>query len=550
MRQPVRARPARHRLLLSTTAAETGAASPAPRGGDGGGEGLGRKLLRGAAWGQAGQLVAFAMGIILQIVLARGLGADQYGLFSALNGAVYLGIAIASAGASGTLNTHLTRLAHEYGRPAAAYLFWRVWMWRLVIFAAAGLSIALFADPLGSAFLGEAGHGPLMAAGVLYLFAVGMFQIANMLFYGLLETKWAAIGQMMSAVTNVSVSTVLIVSGASLTEIVLGLAIGQLAICGLQLARGWHRLRPSFAVAGTPPAARTDISGLWRFSLTVWGIGLLTQALGKQTDLFMMQLYRVDLAEIGFYNLAVTLAIMANAIFLMGIGQVALAGLSSLRAKHPEKIGQGWRTLCSVCPLISVPILTFVGVFADPIVSALYGDEYSDAALMLQVFVAFQIVGQMLGGGAHQTAFTAMGIPRLTLRARLVTGVANLAVNAALIPVWGAMGAVIGTGVFGVLTVLYEYSLMRRQIPERLPWRTLGRAGIALVPGLVPAYFIAPHLGILGVLVGGAIYMGCYLAMTLAIRPIVVDPDVATALPRAACRLIRVAPESGISHEP
>jgi O-antigen/teichoic acid export membrane protein len=285
---------------------------------------------------------------------------------------------------------------------------------------------------------------------------------------------------------------------------------------------------------------RRDVSSLWRFSATVWLTGMLTYALGKQTDIFTMQILRTPQADIGFYNLAVTLAISANAILLAGISNVALSGLASLRAKAPEKLGKGWRTLCSVGPLLSVPVLVFTGVFAGPIVTALYGSAYDDAATILEIYIGFVIAGQILGGGAHTTAFAALGIPRRTLQSRGVTGVANLVINIPLIYFWGAIGAVLGTGVCGVVTIYYEYRLLTRHIVERLPWADRGRAALAMIPGLIPAWFIAPHLGILGVLIAGAVFLGSYAALLTWLKPLELDSDVLGAVPMAARRFVRV----------
>jgi O-antigen/teichoic acid export membrane protein len=503
---------------------------------------LGRSVVRGAIWGQAGFLLAFALQTLLQIVLARGLGSDQYGLYAAINGTVYLLLAVASGGVLPTLNTHLSRLEHQHGRAAAAYLFWRLWMWRLLVFAVVGAGLVVFAGPIASAFLNDPGQTALVRASVLYLVGIGLFQIVNMVFFGLLRAQWGAAGNALSASVNVAVSGFLMWQGVSVTVLMASLGLAQLAVCAIQLARAWVSIRPSKEVAELDPAVRRDVRGLWRFSATVWVGEMLNYALGKQTDIFTMEIFRTPQAEVGFYNLAVTLAISANAVLLQGMGSVALSGLSALRTRAPERLGAGWRTLCSVGPLLSVPILVFVGVFAEPIVVALYGHAYKDAAVVLEIFIGFVIAGQVLGGGAHVTAFAALGVPGRTLKSRGVLGVANLAVNVVLIPFYGAKGAALGTGACGALTILYEYILLRPYVKERLPWGDRARSAVALLPGLLPAWFIAPHLGLLGVLVAGAVYLGCYAAILAVLRPVRLDPDMASAVPRLARRFVRVNP--------
>src|SRR4249919_1575273 len=153
---------------------------------------LGRRVVHGAAWGQAGYMVAFALATLLQIILARGLGTEDYGLYAAVNGAAYLILSFAAGGAMPTLNTHLSRMEHEYGPAAAAYLFWRMWAWRLIVFAGVGLAMVVFARPLAAGFLGDSADYDLIIAGAFYLISIGLFQIVNMLFFGLLRTKWGA----------------------------------------------------------------------------------------------------------------------------------------------------------------------------------------------------------------------------------------------------------------------------------------------------------------------------------------------------------------------
>lgn len=502
--------------------------------------GVGRRVVSGAIWGQAGQMVVMALATLLQIVLARGLGADRYGTFAAVNGIVYLAIAVASGGAAGTLNSHLTKLQSRYGQAAAAYLFWRLWAWRMVTFSAIALFVILFSGTAAELFLKDAEYGGLMVAAAVYMITIGMFQVANLLFIGLLLNRDAVIGQVVNVASNVVVAWVMIANDATLVELIWGLALSQGVLAALQLARGWRLVRPGIGWREVDVDVRDDVGGLWKFSLTIWGVVLLTQALGKQTDIATMQFFGVDSEEIGFYNLAFTLGLTANVIFTKGIGSVAVAGLSTIAERTPEKIGKGWRALTSVSNVLSLPLLAFVGVLAYPIIHALYGVEFEDAAILLIIFVVLSIPGQIFGGGSHGATFTAMGIPRRTLQARAVTGVANLAVNMALIPMYGARGAMIGTCTCGMISAWYEYTLLRRYIPERLPWMSYLRSAVAIVPALVPAWFIAPHLGILGVLLAGLVFLVIYAALLPVVRPLSVDADVARALPSIAMRISRV----------
>ncbi|CAN0479954.1 unnamed protein product, partial [Phaeothamnion confervicola] len=143
-------------------------------------------MVTGALWGQVGQMASLGLATVLQIILARGLGTDRYGTFAAVNGVVYLAVALASGGAAGTLNSHLTKLTHQHGPAAAAYLFWRLWAWRIVIFASITLAVTLFSSTAADLFLKDPRLSGLIVAAAFYMFTIGMFQVANMLFFGLL----------------------------------------------------------------------------------------------------------------------------------------------------------------------------------------------------------------------------------------------------------------------------------------------------------------------------------------------------------------------------
>jgi O-antigen/teichoic acid export membrane protein len=181
---------------------------------------------------------------------------------------------------------------------------------------------------------------------------------------------------------------------------------------------------------------------------------------------------------------------------------------------------------------VSLYVPGAIGLFlvADPAVTLVFGADYADAVPIVQVLTAF-VVLKAVNDITNQT-LDYLGVARIRAYAKVLGAGANVALNVALIPVYGAPGAAIATvATYGIL-VGVNLVLLTRTIPVSVHSfaRTALQAAFigAAVGGavLVALPHVAGYLTLAGIVLLGVVVWG-----VLAVVSGLLDPDqIAAAL--------------------
>ena len=142
--------------------------------------------------------------------------------------------------------------------------------------------------------------------------------------------------------------------------------------------------------------------------------------------------------ENGFYSSAITSAGVCQFVYAAIIDSarpVILSAKKSDSSKYEKNIS---RLYCIITYLALAQGIGFT-VFAGLIVKILYGVEYLPAVPVLQILVWYVAFSQM--GSIRNIWILAEEKQKLLWKINLLGALMNVAVNACLIPVWGAAGA-------------------------------------------------------------------------------------------------------------
>ncbi|HKS69225.1 MAG TPA: polysaccharide biosynthesis C-terminal domain-containing protein, partial [Ktedonobacterales bacterium] len=222
-------------------------------------------------------------------------------------------------------------------------------------------------------------------------------------------------------------------------------------------------------------AREVELPRMRGFQTTAWLTNVTNSFLGKQLDIALMAVFAVSFAAIGYYNLAYTLANIIGVLLIAGLGGVGPAAMSAaLAAGGRERLAGVWRSVVMLQVILTIPALAWALVSADKIALVLYGQQYAGAVPLLQLYLAFTVVARLVGGGVHQSALYVIGRQRAVLVNRWIGLIANTVLDVLLIPRFGPMGALMGTGMTQLLVGSVEHLLVRRYISVRYP------AGFAL----------------------------------------------------------------------
>ncbi len=185
--------------------------------------------------------------------------------------------------------------------------------------------------------------------------------------------------------------------------------------------------------------------------------------------------------------------------------------LSAVHEHDPARVRRLVQRAAELMTVISLPILAVTLALSDQIVHALYGDQYARTAEVLPVLmIAFVSIcfGSLAG-------FLA---PLLNLHWRLalysgIGAIANIGLNVALIPRYGALGSAWVTVVTEVLTMVMMLGTALLTLRLRIrPWRML--ATLVVSAAMTGAMTLASPLGLFpAAILGGLLYAAGLLGL-------------------------------------
>jgi len=176
--------------------------------------------------------------------------------------------------------------------------------------------------------------------------------------------------------------------------------------------------------------------------------------------------------------------------------------------------------------------LTFAGIFIIPgLIGALtvgsrvleiYGPEYGQGGLVLVLLVVARLTNAY--SGLFKNTINAIDRPDIGFRINAALLLSNVVLNLVLIPIFGWVGAAVGTATSGVVALLIGYRWVGQVISIIIPYREIGLqivASLFMVPVVV---ILSQTLGrgrvwtVLIVFLAAAVYSAALLGLSSAVR--------------------------------
>jgi O-antigen/teichoic acid export membrane protein len=461
-------------------AASAGGGAPSSNGaapGRGGERAPAGRLALNTAWYGGVTVLGLGSGLLMSIVLARGLGPTAMGDFSYIIWAQRLLQSAATLGL-GVATVRYTADALGRGEPAraagylAVFLRWQFLATTVVVIAVTPAILALAPHAMRWAFV----------AAILTLFPLTLEGIYMRATYGAqrydLTARVSTVK--MTLILAVTVGVLLLGGGVAAVLAAEGLAI--LGSCLLQ-RRQARSLYPAPAFA---PGVRW--SEVRSYLLPLSAVVLLEILVWDRTEVFFLRLWTTS-QEIAFYSLGYGLAarIMVLPGIVVGPLLPAFAALDG-RGEHAE-FRRVYRTAVRWAALAGAAIAAVGAALAPALIVLLYGEAYRPAAWVFRALVLVSAMGAVRD--VAWTALQAAGDRRAILHASIVSVIVDLGLAIGLIPWLGTVGAVIAASAAQITISLWAFVAIHRMKGAVLPGRDL--AGI--VGGAVIAFAVAHAVG-------------------------------------------------------
>jgi O-antigen/teichoic acid export membrane protein len=428
------------------------------------------------------------------------LGPDSYGLYTAV--LTYVGVfaLVFNLGFEDLLNAKIPQNLEDKER--ISFIFSSFSLLRVAILLFGGITLYFLSEPIAS-IIGDPAAAHYLRISIPFFFFANLKTLFLYFFTGLFRFGTLAVGKAFASIAQVLGVIIVFNAGWGIEGLIYLLAIINVVLIALYFVFSYRHL-------SLKPFRKPDW-GLFRssllFGLAVWVINLANFGLGKQSDIILMGIFDRPNSDIGFYQTAFGFCNTLNTLALGGFFGLSLTTLAAAFMKGKRVLGKAWAIFIKVISFTVSPGLLFTIILAKPIIIGLFGEEYAPAIVPYQVFASIMLAARYLGGKSHLVALYAAGREKIGFVTRLVIGSVNIGLNLILIPKWGALGALIGTGTSEVFMSLAEMIAVSRITGTRFPIKFQSILLVCSLLASIPLFFIKIESLLLTAILGILYYL-------------------------------------------
>ena len=380
------------------------------------------KSLQGVGALSIGSLFENGLRFLRNIILARVIAPEDFGLMAVVISAVAAMEAMAEVGLVQSV------IQNKNGKDEK---FLNIVWW---LSSARGFflfSVGFLLAPHVALFFGKPESSDLLKAGFSVIFLNGIISPrVHVLQKDLQFFRWILLIQ---GAAFLGVSTAIV--GAFLIPNVWALVIGYIVEAFARTTGGFifYPFRPRFSWE------KTYFSEITAFSRRIIGLPILMM-LFLQADTFVIGKV-VSVSALGMYVLAKDLADIHNK-FLQRINPVILP-VFSLMQEDKEKLSNAVLNICKILALFGIPLTGFLMLFAVDLLGFIYGPDYREVGKAFAVLSVYTFLG--LFAKPMMNAYMAIGRPDYQRNAALARTFFFLAALYPMTETFGLVGSAIAS---------------------------------------------------------------------------------------------------------
>lgn len=384
-----------------------------------------KKIASNAKWIIACKIVQSLLQLLIGMLSARYLGPANYGLMNYAKSVVSFAVPVTQLGLNATLVRELIDMPDREGEVLGTSL--------VISFIS---SLACVASVWMFTSVVNYGEAQTILVCVLYSVSL-MFQAIELTqywFQSKLESKYPSMMMLVSYVVVSAYKIFLLIAKKNIYWFAVVYSI-EFGIIGLSLL-GIYTYQKNQKLCFSVGMAKYLISRSYPYIFSS-----LMVTLFQNTDHVMLKMISGD-AENGLYSAAITCSSVAAFVYAAIVDSMRPAILTSKKMKSDE-YGQGISTLYCIIIYMALAQGVVFTLFAKQIIMILYGMDYIKTVPVLQALVWYISFANM--GRIRNIWILAEGKQHLLWKINLLGALANIAVNAVLIPIWGALGAALAS---------------------------------------------------------------------------------------------------------
>ncbi|VEP16851.1 Membrane protein involved in the export of O-antigen and teichoic acid [Hyella patelloides LEGE 07179] len=439
------------------------------------------KLVKGAGFSFAGQIISTGFKYLTQVILAWILGSEVFGLYT-LGMIVYqLGELFSRMGLETGVVRYVSIYLNAEDKVRLKGLLWQGIILPFLSGIVFGITLFLTSDLIAQGIFGKPELTPALkivaialpfgASVTVGIFATTGFEIAKYKVY---------VWELLLPFTNLLIAVSFCTVGWGLWGATVAWLIAVIVSLAATIYFTWSIFPAVFSSKIQPVF---ESKQLLAFSLPL-SFGSFLWLVMLWTDALMLGYFR-PAAEVGIYRAASQTALLMT-LFTRSLVTIFTPMIAKLYSKGEfEQLGTIFRTASRWSFSLTLPLFLIVVVTGKDILGV-FGTEFTIGWLPLIILAGGQLARAGPGGFAmHMLAMS--GHQYLKLFGDLLLAITNIGLNILMIPRWGMMGAAVATGIsilgINLLRILQVYLVLRIQGFNLGYFKTITAGTIAFLIG-------------------------------------------------------------------
>lgn len=461
-----------------------------------------------------GKLFEYAGRFVIAFLLARVMGAEQFGLYSLALSAVAIVTTISLIGMDDAVlrNTAIHASQDDeqslWGTLQLTFGFtlsMSIFLSALLFIFSDSIAIKFFSEPLLSPILRlVAVIVPFMTMSEMLLFTSRGFKRMD---YGViaedfvqLPVRVVLIGIL--ALFNLNAFTAMVTFG-----------VGDLAASIVLV----YFINKEFSLRRAFNDAKRDVRGLLSFSFPFWFSDIINTVRNNIQVMLLGSLSTITSA--GIFTI-VDRVNLVSIITYRSIETSIRPIIAELQSKDAwQEVGRLYQTSTRWSLLVSIPMTLITILFSDRIL-LLFGEDFVDGRLALVVLASSEFIKVLTGMSG--TIIDMSGLNRLKMINTIIQVVMAVGLNIYLIPRWGLMGAAVSVfiaiAVINLLRMLQVYVVYRLLPFNKKLVKPFAAGFISLLIVTLINQLLHIELNVIALLVGAVLVLTTYLAALLVLK--------------------------------
>lgn len=416
-----------------------------------------RKAFNAFALLWLGTLLGAGLAFLIQIVLARKLGSEHFGIFSAVLAMVTLVTPLAGFGVS-------QLWLKVFGQEGWNAKQWLSSSFQFVILSTVIVLISLFCW----AFLGNHNEITRTLIVILSFYIVGQVSIELVSSKLQLEERYLylAIWQFLPHFLRFLLTSILLFgfsSWTTLTDIAYAYALVSIVFLLAGIVQLTHMKKDNFKLIGHTKKSSTDNLNITMVNIlqNAWPFGLAAffHLIYFQSDIILIK-YMVGDNDAGIYNVAFTIMVAVYMFPSVLYQKFLLPKLHRWANHDKDKFHEVYRKGNIAMLILGIIAMLLIWMLSSWAISFLFGYEYQESVIILDILaVSSPIIFVAFSAGATLVTQEHM---KLKIKYMGTVALINLVLNFIFIPIYGAIGAAVATVVSNlILLMLYYYGAQK-----------------------------------------------------------------------------------------